>query len=141
MRTEIEATSMTDSPQEQEQEPEPSDWLPSSNWQQPLKQIMAYGLEVILQVNDASLEFDTHNTFYTTAANSARTIIQDDLHYYTSHPDRISLAAVAIWSYLIRTLFRAVVFVCLCSRFGFAYFGPVLLGAVADGVDNENGVY
>ena len=106
---------MTELPQEQEQEPEPSDWLPSSNWHQPLKQILAYGLEVILQVNDASLEFDTHNTFYTTAANSARTIIQDDLHYYTSHPDRISLAAVAIWSYLIRTFFFVLMF-CVCCR-------------------------
>ena len=96
-----------------EPQPEPSDWLPSSNWHQPLKQILAYGMEVILQVNDASLEFDTHNTFYTTAAHSARTSVpQDGLHYYTSHPDRISVAAVAIWSYLIRTFLC-----CLCSRF------------------------
>lgn len=97
-----------------EPQPEPSDWLPSSNWHQPLKQILAYGMEVILQVNDASLEFDTHNTFYTTAAHSARTSVPpDDLHYYTSHPDRISVAAVAIWSYLIRTFFFFS-FCCLC---------------------------
>ena len=127
-----------------EPQPEPSDWLPSSNWHQPLKQILAYGVEVILQVNDASLEFDTHNTFYTTAAHSARTSVPpDDLHYYTSHPDRISVAAVAIWSYLIRTFFFfsfCCLYVFACVHGSFANFGVVLFDDVDD-VDNENDVH
>jgi hypothetical protein len=124
--------------QQQQQQAEEEDYsndyhsiVPSSNWIQPLRHLISYVfekyvLDYTLHPNDDELELEFGLDYYTTT-NMAYYDSQDTTTtntttntntYFTSHPDRVSLAAVAIWAYLIRKfyiiiLLSFILFICV----------------------------
>mmetsp|Transcript_49945 Transcript_49945/g.55769 ORF Transcript_49945/g.55769 Transcript_49945/m.55769 type:complete len:886 (+) Transcript_49945:3-2660(+) len=87
------------SPQQQQRESMTKEYeeYPSSNWIEPLRQVLFYVLGSVHYFDHDERDSPTSNP---TIIAPTRTQL-----YYTSHPDRISLAAVAIWAYLIPHLY------------------------------------
>ena len=109
----------------------------SSNWIQPLRHLSSYAFDKLFDYcfggsgsgnDNAHKELDFGYDDDDNAAASASSCSDDSSSssssclasvYFTSHPDRVSLAALAIWAYLIRKFSSYHSFSCPTASFSF----------------------